>query len=84
MSDTGARTRKLYGFFSEFAVRNGIGSSWYKTPDGGRVEVTAIDEDPEGKSYLWSDKRLVGEVTEFDGFCRPKEGLVFLRLGNRP
>lgn len=82
-----AETKRKWGFFSEKAVAFGVGTSFYKTPDGGRVEVTAIDEDPEAKTYLWDDKRPVGEVTEYDGEGRPRSrrqgASLWTRLGNQ-
>lgn len=56
---------KKYGFYSQQAVDDGCGSSFYATPDGKDVEVTAIYSDPDGKAYLWSDKVCVGEVCEW-------------------
>lgn len=53
--------KKMYGWFSEkaAAISN---INLYESVNGGTVEVTGITPDPEGCSYMWKDKKSVGEV----------------------
>lgn len=57
---------KKYGFYSERAKKI-RGSSFWKTPEGKEVEVTAVlsNQNPIEGGYLWPDIKHVGEVTEW-------------------
>ena len=65
--------KQYYGFYSAEAVANGSGTSWYDTPDGDAVEVTAVYTDPKGKDYGWEDKKCVGPVGRFLKVGRPEQ-----------
>jgi len=54
-----------YGWHSKKMEEYG-GTIFWRTPDGGEVEVTAYtDSKTLPDSYKWDDMKLVGEVTEF-------------------
>jgi cytochrome oxidase assembly protein ShyY1 len=53
--------KKMYGWFSEKAAKIS-NVNLYESASGGTVEVTCITSDPEGCSYMWEDKKPVGEV----------------------
>lgn len=61
--------KKLHGYYSQRAAEK-FGSHFYGTPDGGKLEVTVVGEDPTASSYKWADKVYVGEVTTWIGRCR--------------
>lgn len=58
------KEKKKYGFWSTAAANAG-GSAIYARPDGTEVEITALYDNPEGKTYMWEDKRCIGEITHY-------------------
>ena len=58
-------TCKLYGFFSQMAYDSGCGASYYRSLEGREVLVTVVDKSLDAPSYVWSDKKCIGEVLEF-------------------
>lgn len=50
------------GMFSEKAAER-HGSVFWRHADGHEVEVTNVGDNADG--YLWDDKVIVGEVTEY-------------------
>ena len=56
--------KKLYGFYSAEAAII-CGSSIYQKADGIEVEVTGVEDNPEGFGYHWADKQYVGEVIKY-------------------
>jgi hypothetical protein len=63
--------KKKYGFYSIKAIEGGGGTSIYSTPDGREVEVSMVDDNPEGSGYSWPDKVSRGEVVEWLRRGRP-------------
>lgn len=74
--------KQMFGFYSAQAHERQRNSSWidpgptqgrrpassyYATPKGGRVLVTAVFADEDAASYLWPDKICVGPVTTWVG-----------------
>lgn len=57
---------KFYGFYSQKAVNLGYPTYAYRHVDGGTVEVSWIDSDPDVNKALanWDDAEYLGEVTE--------------------
>jgi len=53
-----------YGFYSAQAAYQ-FGTVFYKTPEGGEVEVTSVGLDSSGEYYKLADKFFIGEVTTF-------------------
>ena len=53
-----------YGFYSETAAKQ-FGYQVYKTPSGGEVMTTCVSTHPDAPEYAFSDKRCVGEVTDY-------------------
>lgn len=53
---------KWFGFWSDAAAARGYGSTVYTRPDGSKVSVTCVLEDPQGPTYKWKDKVALGEV----------------------
>ena len=64
MSTDKEQPQTKYGFYSQQAAKK-IGVVEYATPDGGKVQVTAVGYDPAGSFYHWGDKVCVGEVTNY-------------------
>jgi hypothetical protein len=62
----------MIGYYSEKAVEAGCGTSIYWTPDGQKVEVTAVFPPSIAEvAYDWDDKKCLGEVTDWAGPGRP-------------
>jgi hypothetical protein len=65
---------ELWGYFSQNSIDEGHGSSWWRTPDGRKVEVTYVSDgktlDEEKKIYQWPDLIQVGMVVEYLGAGR--------------
>jgi hypothetical protein len=58
------------GWYSQAAAER-YGSTFWVTPDGIEVEVSAVlDADGDG-TYRWPDKREVGPVAAFSRLGRP-------------
>jgi hypothetical protein len=51
------------GWYSNQAIANGCGSSFWRKPDGTVVEVTGVGS--ETCPYEWADRVCLGEVTEW-------------------
>ena len=53
-----------YGYYSAQARK--LGTHTYLTPEGKKIEVTAIgkSENPKDDGYLWEDAVMIGEVDE--------------------
>lgn len=54
----------MYGYYSAQARK--LGTHTYLTPEGEKIEVTAIgkSENPKDDGYLWEDAVMVGQVDE--------------------
>lgn len=54
----------MYGYYSVQARKFGV--HIYLTPEGEKIEVTAIgkSENPKDDGYLWEDAVMVGQVDE--------------------
>ena len=66
---------KLYGVTSKIAIERGVRTVIYKHIDGHEVELIAVCNDPECAGFLWPDKQLLGEVTEYIRQGKPASGL---------
>ena len=67
---------KLYGVTSKIAIERGARTVIYKHIDGHEVElIAAYTDDPKCTGFLWPDKRLLGEVTEYVRPGRPAAGI---------
>lgn len=55
----------MFGFFSQKAVDDGLGTFYWMTPDKTVVEITTTSYTPSGDDYMFPDKEFRGEVVEF-------------------
>lgn len=46
------------------------GTSLYRLKDGKVVEITHKTKSPEAKEYTWRDKRILGEILQYEGMGR--------------
>lgn len=54
-----------HGWYSKKMSGQSRGTSFYRTPDGGEIEVTNVNYSPTEPSTGWDDDTYVGEVTEW-------------------
>ena len=54
-----------HGWYSKKMSNQSRGTSFYRTPDGGEIEVTNVNDSPTEPSTGWDDDTYVGEVTEW-------------------
>lgn len=55
----------LHGWYSAAATKAGVGTHIYATPDGGRVEISFVNQSRDDSMTKWEDVRYVGPVTRW-------------------